>query len=281
LEHVCRHKPRLVGLGPGIEGLPDGHPSKPQCLFQLSKLVGVVGNFVESKRLFCHALEIWRERGDDLQVARTLERIADTNRMVALREEGIQQAREGLEICEQLGDRNGQVECLVGLTFLLFEDKQFEAAEEAGLRAIALLPEKGEEYLAQRSHRALGNTYGGKGETDKGIHHFEIALGIASSFGWHDHLFWIHYFLAQLYNNKGSFDDANAHIEHAKSYAIRSARNMAWVMRLQAEFLYQQSQFEQAKSEALNAAKTFERIGAVQDLERCRPFLESIDSERK
>ena len=44
MAHLYWHKKRLVVLKPKIEGLPDDHRSKPECLFELSKLFDSVGN---------------------------------------------------------------------------------------------------------------------------------------------------------------------------------------------------------------------------------------------
>ena len=54
--------------------------------------------------------------------------------------------------------------------------------EEAALCAIDLLPEEGEQFRVCESHRALGQIYHSKGNTEKAIDHFEVAFGIASPF---------------------------------------------------------------------------------------------------
>ena len=46
--------------------------------------------------------------------------------------------------------------CLNALSNLLYEDNQFDAAEEAISRCITLLPEEGQGFLVCRSHRVLG-----------------------------------------------------------------------------------------------------------------------------
>ena len=94
MDQLGQHKPRLVLLGPKIEALPDAHPSKPRCLFELSKLFNLVGNHLESRRLLIHTLKLWRERGDEPGVAQTLRWLSDADRILGLQEEGIQWPKE-------------------------------------------------------------------------------------------------------------------------------------------------------------------------------------------
>ena len=89
MRHLFWHKPRKTILGSKIEALPDDHPHKPKCLFELSRLFERVGNDTQEKRLLTHTLEIWKRRGNDFQVAATLLRLCDTNRVQHLYEEGI------------------------------------------------------------------------------------------------------------------------------------------------------------------------------------------------
>jgi len=108
MDHLYWHRPRLTMLGPRIEALPDDHPSKPQCLENLSWLFRSVGNSVEHKRILTHTLKLWRERGDDCRVALTLSYLSNANREIGLCKEGTQQAKEASEIFERLGNTTRQ-----------------------------------------------------------------------------------------------------------------------------------------------------------------------------
>jgi tetratricopeptide (TPR) repeat protein len=278
MDHLCWHKPRLVLLGPRIEALPDDHPSKAQCLDDLSRLFYSVGNWVECERLLSHALKLWRERGDNYRVAQTLGDLCEANRVIGLHGEGIQQAKEASEIFDQLGDTARQAECLIKLAFVLYDDGQLDAAEESASRAIDLLPEKGQQFQVCQGHHALGHVYHAKGDTEKAIRHYEVALEIASTLNEHTELFWIHYSLADLFNGEGRFDDAYAQTERTKSHAVNNAYNLGRAMEMQAIFWYNQQMFDKAKLEASHAADAFEKVGAVQDLERCRVLLGMIEN---
>ena len=278
MEHLRWHKKRLTTLQLKIEGLPHDHKSKPVCLFQLSWLFHSVGNYVECKRLLTHVLKLWRERGDDNGAAQTLGHLSNINRLMHLPKEGIQQAREALEICERLGDTMAQAQCLDRLVLSLRDDKQLGAAEEAALRAIALLPEKGQEYQACLFHQTFGKIYRSKGEIEKAIHHFEVALGIVSSFNWHDHLFAIHYKLAELFHDEGRFDDTQAHLERAKFHTINNTYHLGRAMGLQARAWYKQGRLEEARTRALGAADVYEKLGAAKDVEDCRELLRKIET---
>lgn len=276
MQHLLWHKPRPVILGPKIEGLPDSHPSKPGCLFRLSQLVYALGNHIERKRLLTHALKLWREQGNDCQVAEMLKFLADANRFLGLHEEGIEQVKEALEITSQSGDKLGQANSWEQLAWLLYEDKQLDAAEEAASKAVSLLPDKSDQFQVCKCHRLLGNIHSSKGETEKAITHFEIALKIASPFNWNNERFWTHFNLAELFFNKNQSDDACTHIKSAKSLATNDAYNLGRAMELQARVWDGECKFEEAKSEALDAANMFKKIGAVKDVERCRAIASSI-----
>ena len=276
IKHLHWHKPRLVVLGPKIKGLPDDHPSKPQCLFELSRLFQSIGNYAEEKRILTLALKLWREREDTFQVAETLRFLSDANRVLGLPKEGIVQAKEALGIYEQLDYKSGQARSLLELISLFYADGQLDAAEEAASRAINLSVED-DQFTLCSCYRLLGKIRRSKGEAEKAIDHFENALGIASSFNWDDSLSWIHYDLAELFLDKDRFDDAHRSLERAKSHAVDGSYNLGSAMRLQAWVWRRQRRFEEAKSEALRAADVYERLGAARDLEFCRALLREIE----
>jgi len=280
MRHIYWHKPRLTVLGQKIEALQDNHPSKGQCLRWLSRLFRSVGNGVERKRVLTHALKLHRERGDDSQAAQVLRRLSDANLKMGLYKEGIQLVKEALVICEGLGHKMRQAECLKDLARLLRAEGQLDAAEEAASRAIDLLPEK-HELLGCQCRRVLGQIYSSKGDKEKAIHQLEAALRIATSLNAHRELFGIHHSLVELFSEEGRFDDAHAHTEHAKLHAGNDGYYLARAMRLQARFLYQRGRLEEAKPEALCAVDMFEKVGATMDAGDTRNLLQQIEEAIK
>ena len=280
MEHLHWHKARLTILKPKIEALPDDHCYKPYCLFQLSRLFHSVGNHAEHKRLLTYSLNLWRGRGYDNGAAMILLELSGANRLIGLHKEGIEQAKEGSEIFERLGDTANQAQCLISLALALCNDGQFDAAEEAAYRAIDLLSKGGENFRVCESYRALGKIYRSKGNTEKAIHHFEVALGIASTFNWPNVLFWLNYDLAVLFHDEDRFDGAYTYIERAKSHTTNSTYHLGRAMELQASVWYGQRRLEEAKSEILRATGIFDKFGAARDMERCGELLRMILREQ-
>ena len=256
MEHLYWHKQRLVVFGPKIEELPDDHPSKPQCLYQLSWLFGSVGNHMEEKRLLNHALKLWKEQGNNLQVAETLKCISAANRWLGLHKGGIQCIMEALRIFEQLGNIIGQAYSWQELSRLLCHINQLDAAEAAASKAINvinLLSNEDDWYLVCRCYRIFGNIYFSKGEVKWATSNLWTAFRIASHFNWHNQLFWCHYSLAQLFSSLGKSGDAQTHIEYAKSHVINDKFNLECVMQLQSSIWYTHYWLKEAESEALYA----------------------------
>jgi tetratricopeptide (TPR) repeat protein len=274
MEHLYWHKRRLVVLGPKFEGLPDNHPSKPTCLSHLARLFDSVGNILEYKRLLVCALKLWREQGNDFQAAQALWILAYTNLRLSSYKEGLLQAKESLEIFERLHDVLGQSRSLRWLAQLLLGDNQLDAAEDAASRSIDLIPAN-QQFEVCQGHRVLGDICCSKGEIEKAINHFEAALRIASSPNWHSEQFCTFLSLARLFHGQGRFDDAHVYVECAKLHAV-NAYDLGQTMELQAEILCEQGKFEEAEAEILRAIDVFMKLGAANDLEDCRKFLQYI-----
>ena len=280
LRHLEWHKPRRVVLGPKIEALPDNHHSKLECLLVLSTISGGIGNFTEELRLLNSILELGREQNNDDCVVITLEHLSSASRMSGLYEEGIRWAKEALEVYERLGYTADGARCLEELARSLYNGGQLEAAEEAAVRSIQILSENGGEYQLCQSNRTLGDIYGLKGEREKSIHHFEVALGIASSFSWDAHLCWTHLSLAELFLSEDKFDDAYIHTKQAKSHALDDPYYLGRIALLQATISFRQHSLDDATSEYSRAIEIFEKLGSPRELEICRDGLQSIEREK-
>jgi tetratricopeptide (TPR) repeat protein len=278
MRHLCWLKPRPVMLGPKIERLPDNHPSKPKCLYELSQSFNTVGNLPEHKRLLVDTLELWRERGDDLQVAMTLRFLASVNQRLLFYKEGVPQAEESLEIYERLNDVWGQVRILQQMALLLYFDNQLNAAAEAASRSINLRSDNGEQFPIWQGHCVLGGVCHSKGEAEAAENHFNTALRIASSSNWHGEQFSVLYSLAELFYTQGNLEGAHACIGCARPHT-NAAYYRGRAMELQARIWFKQGRLEEAESEALNAVEIYGKLGATKELEDCRKTLQLIEAE--
>ena len=272
IKHLYFHKQRFTILKAKVEGHPDGRGPILECWHKLAWLISAVGNQEEAKRLATHALTHRREQGGDDQFVEILELLSLVNRAMGLYEEGMGQAKEALEIYERFGDTGKQAVCLSRIAALFHADKKLDAAEEAALRAVNLASGEGLESQLCGSHLSLSSIYQSKGEMEKAIHHSEVAARIAVSFDWEHYPFWTHFSLANLLRMEGRFEEAQTHVEHAKSHA-NSTYHLARVTELQGGVFFRQGRLEEARSELLRAIDAFEKLAATTDVTRCRWIL--------
>jgi hypothetical protein len=167
-------------------------------------------------------------------VLQTLMFLKYRNRRLTLYEEGKQQAKESLEICEaqttQWGKHNLSKPspgcCTLTTSSTLQKEPHLERSD---------------------SSRTSGNNLGSVGVTvssvlyviprtrEEAVTHFEVALGIASS-NYRTRLFCNDHALAKLFFDKERFDEAHIHIERAESHAVDGTFRLGRGMQLQAAF---------------------------------------------
>ena len=276
VRHLHWHKPWLVMLGRKIEGLPDHHPSKPQCLFRLAQLLGPVANAEEEHhRVLLHALRLWRERGDDFEVARTLMRLTDPKWRLGYYTGGTPLVKIALETFERLDCTTERARALRRLAQLSKSDSS--AAEEAASRSLDLLRDKDEDLLVCECHQTLGDIYRYHSKIGKAIDHFNTALEIASSHGWQDQQFWIHHSLGGMFFGVRRYDDARLHAERAWIYAVNDVPLLGHAMKLRAIILYSQKKYNEAKSEALRAADVHEKLGDAVGLDVALDYVDLVE----
>ena len=188
-------------------------------------------------------------------------------------------AKEGSEIFERLGEVVEKAWALARLGWVLYYDDQLASVKGAVSHAIDLLSVRDEQFCLCECHHLLGNIYRSEDDAVKAFEHFEVALGIASCFNWLSFLFGVHFDLARLFLDQPRFDDAYAHIQHAKSLAVSNHASyvLARTMLLLAQFLHRQKRFEEAKMDALRAVELFETLGAISDAEDVRCLLRQVD----
>jgi tetratricopeptide (TPR) repeat protein len=228
----------------------------------------------------CERFESQERAGGDDGIARALGELCEINRALGFYEEGIQQGKEAVEICERLGDMTLLASSLEVLSSALHEYDQLAAAEEATSRAINLFRDNGDRFGVFTCHSNLGRIYHSKGESAEAKKHFEAALGVEPPVNWKNQLFWIHLSLARLFLDERRFNDARAHVERAKPHIVNNVKfDLARVMEMHVVIWYGERRLEEANSGALQAAGVYEELGAAQDLERCRGLLEEIRDE--
>ena len=95
----------------------------------------------------------------------------------------------------------------------------------------------------------------------KAVHHFEIALWIASAFDRAEDSFWVYFNLADMFVEQSKSSDAQSHVEHMKSFAVMSG---------EAGYVWR------GKIRGIRCSR-FEKLESVENPEFARWVLQQID----
>ena len=278
MRHLLLHKPRLPVFGPKIVALPGDYPSKPGCLSELSVLYASIGNYAEARRLLCHALELYRGRGNDYRIASTLWVLARSNFPRDHCEEGIRQAEEAMTIFQRIGNTEWVVHCHSLLSTLFRRVNRLDDAEKCANQAIALADGliSTTDYVSLENLRvSLFTMYSHRGDTEKAIFHAEASIGETSS---RSSRFLSHLNLAMIHITERRLGDAETHLEHAGSLAVNGSSEPSTVALLRARLLVVQGKLGEARSEALRGPDLLEFRGGG-NVKAWNDLLRLVDKE--
>jgi hypothetical protein len=82
------------------------------------------------------------------------------------------------------------------------------------------------------------------------------------------------------FGDEDEFDDANTHIEQAKSNTDDGSYYRGLATEMQAGIFYRQFRLEEAKSEILHAMEIYKKLGAANDVGDCKELLRKIERTR-
>ena len=201
-------------------------------------------------------LEDLERAGDDLEleVARMLRFLAETNLQLKLVKEAIPQPREASEICERLDHEAGQTDPLLCLARLLIEDNQVDAAEAAASRTAINLP-SGKAWSATIAvslavYACLGVSPRPQSATSAKPSRLPLFLTCG---------------MTKLRSSAPShscrFDDAQVHLNRLKSFVADDPFNLGLTTGMQAIAWAVQGRFGEARSELLRIVGMYEELG--------------------
>jgi len=206
-----------------------------------------------------------------------LKNIAYDNLWLRLNAEGIPQAREASELYERFDKPTGCASSLRCFAWLLAEDGQADAPEEAINHATNFSSDK---VAQSEHHHILGHISLSRGGMGAAITHHERALEIATSLNSREGKSLIIRCLVHLLLKKGRFDDAQVHLEFLKSDAANDIVSLGLAAVVQACVWRREGRVEEAEAELSRAIGVYQKMGVSADFpERCNAFRRQIDEK--
>jgi hypothetical protein len=209
-----------------------------------------------------HALTLERERQNNERVAFILVELSNVNRVLGLHKEGIQRAKEALEIYERLGDTIGQASVWISSLFRCIQTDSSTLQKRPDSAQSNFSRRKAKNISSVNPIALLANIYL-QGREREG--HSPLRDGPRNRFFFQ---------LARspvldslrpraAVSRSKQVRRRTHHIEQAKSHVVNDAYLLGRAVEFQALIRYGQRRLKEARSEASHAIEIFEKLGAA------------------